>query len=153
MTEERQQGAEAEAVAPAEAPVEAVGAAEPAEEKEKTRKRPRARMTLRIPDDGVSRPGTPTDGVTAGRGSVPDEDPLAETEENRAPSIVPTPIINVGTPSSPAPPLDDIPTPIAPPVFPVRPASNPDESWTPYQPTIADSAPKDAELGSDPDSI
>ncbi len=89
-------------------------------------RRVRARMTLRIPDDEVSRP-------------TPRAMPVAEPSDGGEPSpeIKGTRIISVGPPPMDDSADDEMPLPLGPPA----PRIEREDSWTPYQPTVADAAP------------
>jgi SAM-dependent methyltransferase len=153
MTEDRRVTApddgDAEAAAPEDEITEVPPPVEPMPEKVVPRDRPserrpsgdtasarrvRARMTLRIPDDEVSRP-TPR--------AMPAADIVDDGEP--PPPIQGTRIISVGPP-----PFDDsddaAPLALGPPSARVE----REDSWTPYQPTVAEAPPTPRDL--DPDA-
>jgi SAM-dependent methyltransferase len=124
-----------------------------------TTKRTRAKMTLKIPDDEVSRPShsgppsapastrapAPTPSAPPAKPEFPAPNPnLQILTPMRIITIEPPPVA-IGQPSPPIPPA-----PIAPPQAPLRASTPPspapgtmstkEDSWTPYQPTVADRA-------------
>ncbi len=115
-------------------------------------KRTRAKVTLKIPDDEVSRPqltpsappprpGPPVSSIPA---PIPAEAPLVPMTPMRIISIESPPVVksSVPPPSQARPPLP--PTrapPPPPPPAPPRQVSSPDDSWTPYESAVADRVP------------
>ncbi|HEY8086412.1 MAG TPA: methyltransferase domain-containing protein [Polyangiaceae bacterium] len=117
--------------------------------------RRRARMTLRIPDDEVTRPQLPGD-------TLRDSNPPSSVSPSAPPpavaaATVPAPpppaaeapvmlmpmrIISIGT-------TDPVPPPPPPPPAPARSPSSPamvhEDSWTPYQPSVADEPERNGE--------
>jgi SAM-dependent methyltransferase len=125
-------------------------------------KKARARMTLRIPDDEISRP-TPAVAVDGGTPSSPPAaaSPKVSAPQGPAPPAVadepmvalkPTRIITINPPSDAQAPLKPVPAPAKPlaqmaptphaPYAPHAPLTK-EDSWTPYQPTAVD-ATRDA---------
>jgi len=99
--------------------------------------RRRGRMTLRIPDDEVSRPereSAPPPSVQPPAAPAPPAPP--PPPEEPAVMLVPTRIISINPaePSGPPPPVQ---------LAAIRPPApaDPEDSWTPFQPTVADDAP------------
>jgi SAM-dependent methyltransferase len=95
--------------------------------------RRRGRMTLRIPDDEVSRPSIERESAPPPSVHPPPVAPLPSVEP--AVMLVPMRIISINPnpaeSSGPPPPLE--PEPPSPPVEPP-----PEDSWTPFQPTVVD---------------
>lgn len=100
---------------------------------ETTAKRTRAKVTLKIPDDEISRPQ-----------ATPPAPPVkAEPPPPEAPPMKPMRIISIEPPAvalRPSPPAPIAPRPSAAPPPAPKPYSSPDDSWTPYEPAVAERA-------------
>ena len=117
-------------------------------------KKARARMTLRIPDDEISRP-TPAVALEGGTPSAPPAAAAAAAAEEPMVALKPTRIITINPPKSADDPATDArrpgtegvaPTPPRPSLGPTKSttpiASLKEDSWTPYQPTAVDTNAK-----------
>ena len=110
-------------------------------------KRVRAKITLKIPDDEVSRP-QPTPSAPPPKPVAAAAAPAPAPPEVEPPLVPMTPMRIITIESAPAPkssvpppsqtrsaPLASAPPPPPPP--PPRAASSPDDSWTPYEPVVS----------------